>query len=267
MKKNLIVTCLIIFNALHVTSQNLLNSKKIINEKMKNEMNLSENDTNLIDNFQSNASFISLFQGNNNVNFIPNFDILLTNKFQKDSATYSIKIFTGNAGIDTSLENNALRLLLVETSKIGFKFNCIQPIKFKGSMNQSINFDLNILYKDFPLRKDTQIIGNTNSLIFHGKIGFEKLIAKDLFSIYYNLNYIYFLTGVGEVKSLFNKSNSYYLFHDFGCRMQFSLGENNMINVDLGAIPVNGDIFKLYNSTNDNIIPTIRVGYTKYINN
>jgi hypothetical protein len=223
--------------------------------------------------FQSNPNFLSMV--NNGVTLVPNIDIQLSSIKQDSQAavSYTVKIFTGSASVDTVLQNNALRMLLPEASKFGVKFNSILPFRVGKLKNASLNLEANYLYKDFPLKKDSQIVGSYSANILHCKVGVEKILVEKMISAYYHFNYALVLTGVDNMKTLFNKSVNNYMFHEAGLKFFFDLNgnsgvaSNNVLSVDLGFIPVNGEVFKLYNNTHDYIIPLVRIGYVKSIDN
>jgi hypothetical protein len=190
-----------------------------------------------------------------------------------DTGSYiEFGLFTGV--LKSSDSTNAYNVLISEVSNYAFYFKWnygFESIAKSSAKRIALNSEL--FYANKAIGKDSSlgVNSNFNSSVFHGKLGIEFLVIKDLLSGYVNGNALVAVTN----KQLFDKrfkSNSDILgYPDFGFKMLMSanmkMPDGLKLYFDLNFL-VNTDELKNFNSgSNDILIPNFRVGLRANLGN
>ncbi len=179
----------------------------------------------------------------------------------KNFGVHSLGIYTGNGQGDTLTFNT---IIIPEFSKYGFYatgyFSLNNALKDKFHDKIWINYAIHA--------HDKRTFDKTNMVEFNffrlqSRLGLEFFIFKDLFSFYYNFNWIKPLTNAEQYRINFNIPGYNQVFNDFGVRMLLKTDKSPVgglgLFADLNFILLN-DSFERFNTSNDFVKPTIKLG-------
>lgn len=174
---------------------------------------------------------------------------------------HSLGIYIGDGQGDTLTFNT---IIIPEFSKYGFYatgyFSLNNALKDKFHDKIWINYAIHA--------HDKRTFDKTNMVEFNffrlqSRLGLEFFIFKDLFSFYYNFNWIKPLTNAEQYRVNFNIPGYNQVFNDFGVRMLLKTDKSPVgglgLFADLNFILLN-DSFERFNSANDFVKPMIKLG-------
>jgi hypothetical protein len=198
---------------------------------------------------------------------IPNLNILGSNQSKtsnkKMDMLTELHFFIAPDSKQDKNFNNIADLFVPEASNFGFCFNWTGGVK-KPNLDDpsSFGFNASLNYLGKNLQPDSH--SNFTVGLFHGKIGIQKTILKNMLSVYGNFNT---LAITDNLDSFNNKYTNHYMpspYFDLGAKMYLATQSTKDLNlfVDLDFIIVNGYVKAIVNNS-DKVIPNIKIGLRK----